>query len=101
MSRVANATWWKPIVQSLTWDSSRRPRDSHNGGVFLGENLITWLVLALGGALVVGNLLALVKPPAHQQDAENLVKAPVTRTLVMAIIGAIAAIWAFVSLVAG
>lgn len=69
--------------------------------MFLGENLITWLVLALGGALAVGNVLALVKPPAQQSDAENLVKAPVTRTLVMAIIGAIAAIWALVSLVAG
>ena len=89
------------MVQSLTRDSSGQPRDSHNGGVFLGENLITWLVLALGGALAVGNVLALVKPPAQQSDAENLVKAPVTRTLVMAIIGAIAAIWAFVSLVAG
>ncbi len=69
--------------------------------MFLGENLITWLVLALGGALAVGNVLALVKPPVAQQDAENLAKAPVARTIVMATIGAIAAIWAFVSLVAG
>jgi len=69
--------------------------------MFLGENLITWLVLALGGALAVGNVLALVKPPTEQQDTENLTKAPVARTVVMATIGSIAAIWAFVSLVAG
>jgi len=69
--------------------------------MFLGENLITWLVLALGGALAVGNILALVKPPIEQQDTENLTKAPVARTVAMATIGAIAAIWAFVSVVAG
>lgn len=69
--------------------------------MFLGENLITWLVLALGGALAVGNVLALVKPPTEQQDTENLTKAPVARTVVMATIGVIAAIWALVSLVAG
>ena len=31
--------------------------------MFLGENLLAWLVLALGGALFVGNLLAVIKPP--------------------------------------
>ncbi len=27
--------------------------------MFLGDNLLAWLVLALGGALLVGNVLAL------------------------------------------
>ena len=36
--------------------------------MFLGENLLAWLVLALGGALAVGNLLAIVRPPAQAED---------------------------------
>ncbi|MDZ7734356.1 MAG: hypothetical protein U5R31_15930 [Acidimicrobiia bacterium] len=32
------------------------------GQVFLGENLLAWLVLALGAALAVGTAVALVRP---------------------------------------
>ena len=31
--------------------------------VFLGDDLLAWLVLALGGALLVGNVAAIVRPP--------------------------------------
>ena len=68
--------------------------------VFLGEDLLAWLVLALGGALVVGNLLAVVRPPERPQDGE-LARAPVGRSLVMAGVGLIATIWAIASLAAG
>ena len=67
-------------------------------GVFLGEDILAWLVLALGGALAVGNLLALVRPPAGR-DSGDLSRAPVARTVVMAAVGAIAAVWALASLV--
>jgi hypothetical protein len=30
--------------------------------VFLGDDLLAWLVAALGGALFAGNVMALVKP---------------------------------------
>ena len=43
--------------------------------MFLGEDLLVWLVLAFGGAMLVGNLLALVRPPAKQQDDADLNKA--------------------------
>lgn len=75
--------------------------------MFLGDNLIVYLVLALGGALAVGNIAALVRPPAKDDaplatddEPENtdLPKAPVVRSLVMAIIGATAAVWAIASL---
>ena len=31
--------------------------------MFLGDDLLAWLVLALGGALLVGNVAAIVRPP--------------------------------------
>lgn len=69
--------------------------------MFLGEDLLAWLVLAFGGALFVGNLLAIVKPPAAQLDESNLERAPVARSIVYAGIGLVAAIWALASLIAG
>ncbi|MBG7605199.1 MAG: hypothetical protein IZT58_11255, partial [Actinobacteria bacterium] len=49
--------------------------------MFLGEDLLAYLVLAFGGALFVGNLLAVVRPPAAQLDESNLERAPVARSL--------------------
>ncbi|MEN9792990.1 MAG: hypothetical protein RL330_1068 [Actinomycetota bacterium] len=69
--------------------------------MFLGENLITWLVLALGGALAVGNVAAIVRPPEKKSDDADLDRAPVVRTVVMAVVGAVAALWALASLVSG
>lgn len=67
--------------------------------MFLGDNLLAWLTLALGGALLVGNVLAVVKPPQARQNEADLAKAPVGRSLFMAAIGLVAAVWAFASLV--
>ena len=69
--------------------------------MFLGENLITWLVLALGGALAVGNVAAIVRPPTRKIDDADLDRAPVARTVVMAVVGAVAAVWALASLLSG
>ena len=69
--------------------------------MFLGEDLLAYLVLAFGGALFVGNLLAVVKPPERQLDDSNLERAPIGRSLVFAAIGFVAAIWAVASLVSG
>jgi hypothetical protein len=68
--------------------------------MFLGDQLLAYLVLAMGGALLVGNVLALVKPPPEAKEGE-LARAPVARSLVMAGIGLIAAVWAVASLFAG
>ena len=65
-------------------------------GVFLGDDLLAWLVLALGGALFAGNLMALVKPPPPKKG--DLEKAPVGRSVLMGVIGLIAAVWALASL---
>ncbi len=68
--------------------------------MFLGKDLLPLLVLALGGALAVGNGLALVRPPARPKAGE-LAKAPVGRSVTMMAIGLLAAVWALASLVAG
>ena len=52
--------------------------------MFLGEDLLAYLVLAVGGALFVGNLLAVIKPPERQLDETNLDRAPVVRSLAFA-----------------
>jgi hypothetical protein len=69
--------------------------------MFLGEDLLAWLVLALGGALFVGNTLALIKPPASRAGDTDLVRAPRGRSIVMAAVGLVAALWALGSLVSG
>ena len=66
--------------------------------MFLGEDLLAWLVIALGGAMFAGNFAALIRPPKKPRDENDLAKAPVARSLVMATIGAIAALWALISL---
>jgi hypothetical protein len=67
---------------------------------FLGEDLLPFLVLALGAALLVGNVLALVRPPTRPKQGE-LKRAPAGRSLLMALIGLVAAVWALGSLVKG
>ena len=60
-------------------------------------NFFFALVLALGAALVVGNVLALTRPAAKPKEGD-LQKAPVARSLVMIGIGLVAAIWAIATL---
>jgi hypothetical protein len=65
--------------------------------LFGGPDLLLYLVLALGGALLVGNVLALVRPPERPRDGE-LTRAPIARTIGMAVLGGIAALWAIATL---
>ena len=69
--------------------------------VFLGEDILIWLVLALGGAMAVGNLMAIVRPPETKRDDEDLERAPVWRSLVFVVVGVVAAVWAVASLASG
>lgn len=68
--------------------------------MFLGEDLLAYMVLALGGALAVGNALALLRPPAAPKEGE-LARAPVGRSVVMIVVGGLAALWALASLISG
>lgn len=68
--------------------------------MFLGDDLLPLLVLAFGAAMAVGSGLALVRPP-QQRDGGSVERPPLGRSVVMITIGAIAAVWAVASLVAG
>jgi len=61
------------------------------------EELLPWFVLALGGALVVGTVLALVRPRPQAPDGE-LARPPLGRSLVMIGLGAVAAVWGLATL---
>jgi hypothetical protein len=66
--------------------------------VFLGKDLLAWLVLAIGAAMCVGNVLAVVRPPQKVADG-SLPQAPRSRSFAMAAVGFVAALWALLSLV--
>lgn len=81
--------------------------------MLLGDDILAYLVLALGGALVVGNVLALVRPPPSRADAGDgmeddgvedgteppLDRPPLARTLVMIGIGLVATIWSLATFI--
>ncbi len=69
-------------------------------GAFLGKDLLPWLVLALGAAMCIGNVAAVVRPPeGRARQPGELDRAPVVRSVGMAVLGLIAALWALASLV--
>lgn len=72
------------------------------GAGFLGgADFLAWMVLALGAAMAVGNLIALVRPPPARRDDSDLQRPPLVRSLIFIGIGAVAAVWALLTLVAG
>lgn len=71
---------------------------ANDNSAFLGDDLIVWLLLALGGALFVGNVLALIRPPQRTRDKGDLAKAPRGRSLFMALIGLVVLIAALAAL---
>lgn len=66
--------------------------------MFLGKDLIVWLLLALGGALFVGNVMALVRPPESPRGDNDLARAPRSRSIAMAAIGFVVAVAALAAL---
>ena len=67
--------------------------------MFFGDakTLMSWLILALGGALFAGNVMAVVKPPPAPQEGD-LSRAPLSRSIFMGALGFIAALWALATL---
>lgn len=68
--------------------------------MLLGEDLLAWLTLAIGGALAVGTGMALVRPH-DDPEGGDLKRPPLGRSLVMIAIGTIAALWGLASLIGG
>jgi len=66
--------------------------------MFLGEDLLAWLVLAFGGAMFVGNVAAVFRPREAPREEGELTQAPGVRSVAMAMLGLAAAIWAIITL---
>ena len=67
--------------------------------MFLGPDLIPFLMLACGAALFVGNGLAMLKPHAEPRRENELRRAPIGRSLLMVVVGLVASIWALATLI--
>jgi hypothetical protein len=65
---------------------------------FLGENLLVWLMLAVGGALALGTATALIRPKSEVGENE-LERPPLARSLLQIGIGLVVVIWAIASLI--
>jgi hypothetical protein len=70
------------------------------GDVLLGDNFIVWMLLALGAAMCVGNLLAVLRPRQTEGDESDLVAAPRGRSIAFALLGAVVAVVALGALLA-
>ena len=66
--------------------------------MLFGQNLLAWLVLALGASMAAGNLAALLRPRPQRRDPTDLERAPLGRSILYIIIGSGAALWAVASL---
>jgi hypothetical protein len=64
---------------------------------FLGDDLLAWLTLAIGGALAVGTAAALFRPRDDVPDGE-LARPPLVRSVIQIAIGTVVSVWALASL---
>ncbi|MDE0578359.1 MAG: hypothetical protein F4124_13470 [Acidimicrobiia bacterium] len=79
-----------------------------------GPEIITFLLLALGGALAVGNIAALINPDGPRKGRTGRPDIPpppgapderatpkVGRSVVMIVVGLVIVVWAIASLIGG
>jgi hypothetical protein len=69
------------------------------GNVVLGDQFIVWILLALGAAMCVGNLLALVRPRQTEGDEADLAVAPRGRSIAFVLLGGAVAVVALAALI--
>jgi hypothetical protein len=64
------------------------------------DEVLRELLVAMGAALFLGNLLALVRrrAPATAEDGNTLARAPLARTVAYLLIGLVVALWGIASL---
>ena len=66
----------------------------------LGDDLLAWLALAIGAALALGTLMAMIRPPARHESGD-LERPPLSRSVLMIAVGAVAAVWGLATLLSG
>jgi hypothetical protein len=98
--------WFPPVpflssLPRLSVAVKAPPDNSGGTGLLGGADLIVLLVLAFAGALVVGNILALVRPPTRLAAGDGSGPPPrpaLGRSLAMIGVGSVAVIWAVATL---
>jgi len=76
-----------------------------DGQLLLGDDFFPWIALAFGAAMVVGNVLALVRPPKTDRgDATRSARTsnerpPIARVVAMIVLGVVVGGWGLASLV--
>ncbi len=70
------------------------------------DEVLRELLVAMGAALFVGNLMALIRrrapaAPNQSEDGHELTQAPLGRTITYLVLGFVVAIWGIASLVTG
>jgi hypothetical protein len=68
------------------------------------DEVLRELLVAMGAALFVGNLMALIRrrtPASVGEDGHALPRAPVGRTVAYMVLGFVVAFWGLASLLAG
>ncbi len=69
--------------------------------LFLGNDLLAWLLLAVGGALAVANIAAVVRPPREDPadpSSPRREPAPLNRVVPLVLLGVLVGGWALASL---
>ena len=92
-----------PLLSAAAAGAAAAP-SSGNNDLFGGTDLLRLLVAAFGGALVVGNVLARIRPPsrvATGDDNSPPAKPPLARSITMIAIGMVVVIWALATLISG
>ncbi|HNI35366.1 MAG TPA: hypothetical protein PLV93_08190 [Microthrixaceae bacterium] len=72
--------------------------------LFLGDDLLPWLLLAVGAALAVANIAAVVRPPREDPSDPNSPRrepASISRAIPLVLLGVAVSVWALVTLIAG
>ena len=70
--------------------------------LFLGKDLLPWLMFAIGSALVVANLAAWLRPPRidpADPTSPRREPAPLSRVGPLMVLGLLVAVWALASLI--
>ena len=70
------------------------------------DEVLRELLVAIGAAMVVGNLMALIRRRApasvtRSEDGEASPQAPLARTIAFLVVGFVIAVWGLASLLAG
>jgi len=68
------------------------------------DEVLRELLVAMGAALFLGNLMALARrraPASLTEDGHSLPSAPLARTVAYMVIGFVVALWGVASLIAG